>query len=304
MTAETARARRSMGPEVSSADRFGFTLFLSVVFNAIVILGVSFGMEEFDLNKTMAPTLDITLVPTESEKEPEDADFLAQANQEAGGNQDEKALPTTDSPALFSTADDSASPMSMPAMKKTPKPQQINEEVLTAQEADMKIFSQEKDLQETPEIETLLTPELLARSKEIAKLSAQLDKQVQAFAKKPRQKFIHARTKQYKYARYIAEWTKTIEHVGELNFPGEARRKQLYGDLLLDVALYSNGTIAEITVRRSSGYKILDDAAINIVRIAAPYPQFPENIRQKTDILHITRTWKFLPGGSVKTEVK
>jgi protein TonB len=258
-------------------------------------------MDEIDLNKTMAPTLDVTLVPTESEKEPDEADFLAQSNQDAGGNQEDKALPTTPSPAMFSTADNSASPLFMPKMEQALKPKQIEKEILTAQQADMKIFSQEQDPKERPETKSITTPEILARSKEIAKLSAELDEQIQAFAKKPRQKFIHSRTKEYKSARYIVDWKKKIERVGLLNFPGEAKRKNLYGNLLLDVAIYANGTIADISVRRSSGYKILDDAAINIVRIAAPFSPFSEKLRKDTDILHITRTWKFLPGGNVKT---
>jgi len=293
--------RRPDSPVVSSVDRFGFTLFISVVINAVVILGVSFTMDEMDPNENMAPTLDVTLVPTESEKAPDDADFLAQANQDAGGNQDEKALITTPSPAMLSTSDTSSSPLFMPQVDQASKPDQIEKEILTANKADMKIFSQEQDPKEMQKTESVTTPELMARSKEIAKLSAELDDQIQAFAKKPRQKFIHSRTKQYKHARYIVEWKKAIERAGTLNFPGEAKRRNLYGSLLLDVALYSDGSVAEISVRRSSGYKILDDAAVNIVRIAAPFPPFPENIRKDTDILHITRTWKFLPGGSVRT---
>jgi len=296
--------RRPTGPNVSSVDRFGFTLFLSVVINAVVILGVSFSMDEIDPNKTMAPTLEVTLVPTESEKEPEDADFLAQSNQDAGGNTDDKVRPTTPSPSMFSTADDSASPLFLPKLEEAAKPNQNQKEILTANKADMTIFSMEQDPKESPETESLTTPELLARSQEIAKLSAELDEQIQAFAKKPRQKFIHSRTKEYKHARYIVEWKKKIERVGLLNFPGEAKRKKLFGSVLLNVAIYANGTIAEITIRRSSGYKILDDAAINIARIAAPFPPFPENIRKDTDILHITRTWKFLPGGNVETTVE
>lgn len=296
-----AVARRPMGPEVSSVDRFGFTLFLSVVINAVVILGVSFTMDEFDPNKMMAPTLEVTLVPTESDIEPEDADFFAQSNQDAGGNQDEKAKLTTTSPAMFSTSDTSASPLFVPELQQILKPLQVNKEILTADKADMKIFSQEQDPKETPKTKSITTPEMLARSQEIAKLSAELDEKIQAFAKKPRQKFIHSRTKQYKYARYISDWKKKIERVGLLNFPGEAKRKKLFGDLLLDVAIYANGTVADISVRRSSGYKILDDAAINIVRVAAPFPAFPANIREDTEILHITRTWKFLPGGNVRT---
>lgn len=298
------RQRRGTGPQVSSTDRFGFTLFLSVVINAVVILGVSFSMDEIDPQKFMAPTLDVTLVPTESDKEPEDADFFAQANQDAGGNQDELAKPQTDSPSPVSTADDSASPLFMPRMEEIPRPQNLKDEFLTAFRADVSLFSQEKDPDEVPESENLTTPELMARSKEIAKLSAELNEKIEAFAKKPKQKFIHSRTKQYKYARYIVDWEKKIERVGELNFPGEAKRRNLYGNLLLDVAIYSNGMVAGIVVRRSSGHKILDDAAVNIVKLAAPFPSFPESFKGETDILHITRTWKFLPGGSVETTVK
>lgn len=295
---------RSRGPEVSSVDRFGFTLFLSVVINAIVILGVSFSMDEIDPDEFMAPTLDVTLVPTESDIEPDEADFYAQANQDAGGDQEEKMIPTTVSPSPFTTADDSASPLFMPKVEQQPKPRQTNDEILTADRADFKIFSEEKDPEELPDTKTLTTPELMARSQEIAKLSAQLDKQIQAYANKPREKFLSVRTKKNKHAKYIFEWTKQIESVGEHNFPGEAKRRNLYGNLLLDVGIFANGTIANITVRRSSGYKLLDDAAVNIVRIAAPFKPFPKNIKKDTDIIHITRTWKFLPGGDVKTGVE
>ena len=299
--ATPSRQRRGAGPEVSSSDRFGFTLFLSLVINAVVILGVSFSMDEIDPEKFMAPTLDVTLVPTESEDEPEDADFYAQANQDAGGNQDEIAKMQTDSPAPVSTSDDSASPLFMPKLQEIPKPKFIEEEVLTSDKADMKIFSEEKDPEEMVETDSLMTPELMARSQEIAKLSAELSDKIEAFAKKPKQKFNHSRTKKYKYARYIVDWEKEIERVGELNFPDEAKRKNLYGSLLLDVAIYSNGMVAGIVVRRSSGYKILDDAAINIVKLAAPFAKFPESFKNETDILHITRTWRFLQGGNLET---
>jgi periplasmic protein TonB len=64
--------------------------------------------------------------------------------------------------------------------------------------------------------------------------------------------------------------------------------------LILDVALNKDGSINNITVDRSSGHQVLDDAAIRIVELASPYYPFPDHIREKTDILHITRTWQFL----------
>ena len=79
-----------------------------------------------------------------------------------------------------------------------------------------------------------------------------------------------------------------------LNYPDAARKQKLSGSLILDVALNNDGSINQITVRRSSGHKVLDDAAIRIVELASPYSPFPDHIREETDILHITRTWQFL----------
>ena len=88
-------------------------------------------------------------------------------------------------------------------------------------------------------------------------------------------------------------WRSKVERVGNLNYPEAARKRKLSGSLILDVALNDDGSINQITVTQSSGHKILDDAAIRIVELAAPYSPFPDNIRQDTDILHIIRTWRF-----------
>lgn len=89
-------------------------------------------------------------------------------------------------------------------------------------------------------------------------------------------------------------WRAKVERVGNLNYPDAARKQNLSGSLILDVALNADGSINQITVRRSSRQKILDDAAIRIVELASPFAPFPEQIRKGTDILHITRTWQFL----------
>ena len=89
-------------------------------------------------------------------------------------------------------------------------------------------------------------------------------------------------------------WRAKVERVGNLNYPDAARKKKLSGSLILDVALNDDGSTNQITIRRSSGHKVLDDAAIRIVELASPYSPFPDHIREETDILHITRTWQFL----------
>ena len=111
---------------------------------------------------------------------------------------------------------------------------------------------------------------------------------------KPRRKWISSRTRAIKFAAYMEAWRAKVERVGNLNYPDAARRARLSGKLQLDVALKPDGSIHRIKVRRSSGKRVLDDAAIRIVKLAAPFAKFPASFRDEIDILHIERTWQFL----------
>ena len=111
---------------------------------------------------------------------------------------------------------------------------------------------------------------------------------------KPRRKFISASTKEYKYAAYMEAWRANVVNVGNNNYPEEAKNLGLSGDVILDVALNQDGTVNDITIRRSSGEKILDDAAVTTVKLASPFAPFPDSFKDEIDILHITRTWQFL----------
>lgn len=145
-------------------------------------------------------------------------------------------------------------------------------------------------------VQTIDAAALVRRSLAMASLSAEVDKRLDAYAKRPRRHWISARTREHKYAAYMEAWRSKVERVGNLNYPDEARRRRLSGDLLLDVALNADGSVSGVSVSRSSGHKALDDAAVRIVRLAAPYSRFPKAIREETDILHISRTWRFLTG--------
>lgn len=156
----------------------------------------------------------------------------------------------------------------------------------------------EKEVAEVP-VETRPLPSaatLLSNSFQIASLSAEVRRKMEAQANRPRRKFVSASTREYRYASYMEAWRAKVERVGNLNYPEEARRQGLHGNLILDVALNPDGSVNEITIRRSSGNRVLDEAAIRIVNLAAPFAPFPEDIRRETDILHITRTWQFLHG--------
>lgn len=147
---------------------------------------------------------------------------------------------------------------------------------------------------ESTPTQTLTASSLFTNSLAMSSLSAELDQRLNAYAKRPKRKWISVRTREYKYASYMEAWRAKVERVGNLNYPEEARRKKLSGSLLLEVALNPDGSINRILLRRSSGYRVLDEAAIRIVQLSAPFAPFPKNILQETDILHIERTWRFL----------
>ena len=135
---------------------------------------------------------------------------------------------------------------------------------------------------------------LASRGQEIAKLSAKIEEETTAYANRPRRKAISASTQDYRYASYMEAWRRKVEAIGNLNYPDEAKRQKLYGNLILRVAVRADGSLEEVRVLRSSGSKILDAAAVRIVHLAAPFAPFPPDIRKETDYLDITRTWQFL----------
>jgi protein TonB len=134
------------------------------------------------------------------------------------------------------------------------------------------------------------------RTLEVMRLEAQIAKEMDAYQKRPKRKFIGARAEEFRFARYVEDWRLKVERVGNLNYPEAAREQKLYGSLLLTVSIRADGSIEDIELNRSSGHRLLDAAAIHIVEMAAPYSAFPPDIRRDTDVLHITRTWTFTKG--------
>lgn len=186
-------------------------------------------------------------------------------------------------------ADRELSRQEKPASKTEPEPQHEPEEAkLTAAEHAKAAAA--------PSAPAPSGTALIARSFEIASLDAEIAERMEVKAKRPRRKFISATTAEYKYAAYMEAWRAKVERIGNLNYPDEARRDRLSGSLILDVALNADGSVNEITVRRPSGFPVLDDAAIRIVNLAAPYAPFPDEFNREVDILHITRTWQFKSG--------
>jgi len=144
--------------------------------------------------------------------------------------------------------------------------------------------------------------DLVQKSLEIARLEAQIRRDYQAYQERPKRKFVGARTQEYRFAHYVDTWRLKIERIGNLNYPAEAKAQKIYGKLQLTVAIKANGEVETVEINRTSGHRVLDQAAIRIVRLASPFEPFPASIRSDTDILHITRTWTFTRGDQVIAE--
>lgn len=138
---------------------------------------------------------------------------------------------------------------------------------------------------------------LASRGREIARLTASLEAKTAAYANRVRRKSVSASTREFRYATYLSAWARKVERIGNLNYPQAAKEQHLYGSLILHVAVRSDGSVERIRVVRSSGYDLLDEAAIQIVELGAPYSPFPPDIAAETDVLDIVRTWQFMRGG-------
>lgn len=280
-------------PAITPSDRLGMTLFLAAVVHATVILGVTFSTEFTRPPQLKSPPVEIRLVHQRSEDKPEEAEYLAQANLEGGGTLDARQSPRSPAfvpldpqrPGMDQTIRQAASPEEVPRRQET-RP-------LTQTRSDLK--TPQVELAPETQRRAVTAEELIAQSLEIASLSAEISQSMEEYAQRGKHRYIiSAQAMEYRDAAYLDAWRTKVERIGNLNYPDEAKRRNLSGRLLLDVAINADGSLNGVTLLRSSGSKVLDDAAVRIVHLAAPFSEFPAEMRTDTDVLHITRTWEFL----------
>ncbi len=278
-----------MPRKIGSGDRLGVTILFSVIAHGVLALGLTF---EYEKPKPSLPSLDVILVQSASGEKPTKADFLAQANNSGGGEHEKSLRPSELMSSPIAKNDTGVAPKPMQASAPKPQPP-TQREILTQQKSTFSLQT-DKEKPEQPPIPEPTTRDLLEKKLEMAKLAAEIQKESQEYAKRPKKKYISANTKEYAYAAYMAAWVARVERIGNLNYPDEARREQMHGELVLTVALRKDGTIKSLDVIESSGHKLLDDSAIRIVNQAAPFPPIPAE--DGVDELYVTRTWQFLPG--------
>lgn len=286
----------SRAPRITPGDRLGATFAFSVIAHGVLALGVGFGVDD---PAPLVPTLDVILTQTRGEQAPEKADFLAQSSQQGGGESDTPERPREPQPAPVPQPTVGVAPMPIEAT--APKPQQQTAQPVIAATRPSKTQADARDLSPSPSVPLPTSRQLIERSLEMARLSAELDRQKQAYAKRPKRKFVSASTQEYEYANYMRGWVARVERIGNLNYPDDARRRNLQGQLVMTVAIRKDGTVESIDIVQPSGFPILDEAAMRTVRLAEPFGPLPAT-KEGIDVLHITRTWQFLPGNVMRNQ--
>ncbi len=287
------------GPNISDNDRLSFALFLAIAFHTLIVIGIAFTPPENNRGASMK-SMRISLAQYHALEKPDEADFLGQDNQQGGGAEDLIQESTTLEVPIIPDPSKEAliADTSMPSAPQTDIQQLFlsgpNERTSTMNELS-------NNLKNTPQ-PLMDTATLLQKSFELQGSNTRISDEQVTSSRKDRRRPASAAIHSSVDALYLDKWRQRIEQVGNQNYPLEASKKNIYGEVLLKISIKSDGSLEDIKVLRSSGHKILDESAMNIARLAAPYDAFDEELKKSTDILDIIRTWEFKPGNKVKTQ--
>jgi protein TonB len=275
-----------------TGERLSFTIFLAAALHGMLILGLGFS---FMSRPETPPTFEVTLATHKSQQAPDEADYQAQFNQEASGTLDEARELSTDREPLFAdTRINEVQPLPETMKREAAQASELNR-IHTEADSALQV-AREKDPKEVEfqEQQEGSDREIAPVSAEIASLRAKLSQQRQEYAKRPRIKHLSSvAAVGSAEAAYLNSWRLKVEQVGNQNFPQEALKEGIFGQLRLATVIKANGTIVRVELLQSSGHSILDNAALQIVHRAAPYAPFPPEIRKDYDQLEIIRTWRF-----------
>ncbi|MEM1002878.1 MAG: energy transducer TonB [Bacteroidota bacterium] len=269
---------------ISSNDRMSFTFIFAIAIHALIILGI--GFEFIRSQPAPSSSIEIILTKTENIEEPDDAKVIAEHNQKQSGRIDQDARPT--SPSMTQNTFLDKNKISNDASNHNTAQLEQNEMLINSSNSDlMKIDNQV--------VEDTLKQNIQHSRKSpqnVAQLVSELNREKQLYAKRPRINHIDTLSaKSAIEAKYIKDWVEKVEITGNLNYPNRAKQNSLSGTLIMSVLINQDGKVISSTIQKSSGLSILDNAAKKIVSLAAPFKQFPNNMRDQYDQLMITRTW-------------
>jgi protein TonB len=273
--------------KVSASDRLSFTVFVAIALHAMIVL-TDFIQDD---PKPAAKTMEITLSRFDDEKQPEEADYLAQTNQQGGGTLEDKAKqssPTKSIEESMLIQESSAPQKQQEAQQKEKKAFVVTE---SSERSRNELFT--PSLEFTPKAKNPDVRSLFERSLQIAELEASYDQQLQQYAKKPRvTRLTAASTMKAVDARYVEQVVAKIERIGKQYFPRDGKSK-LYGKPRVSISIYSDGSLKDVVILKSSGNLVLDAKTKDIVTRASPFAPFPHDVRKERDVLELIRTFSY-----------
>jgi len=257
--------------------------------HAIVVLGVGFRQSDPGSAEPLS-SLEIIIANSQSFESVENPDFLAQVDQAGGGNADEKARPSA--PVSAPTPIDQKGLSDQDRVEMRKQQLALSElYFLTQSEADSAVQKNRQSRAE--DSNSMQASEVEQRASKIARLQAEIREMSVNFAKRPKVLTLTASTRKAVEASYLASWVEKIEHTGNLNYPQEARVKNLDGRLRMTVRINAEGEVINMKITQSSGTPVLDEAARQILRMAQPFAPFSDELRERADEIVIIRTWDF-----------
>lgn len=270
---------------VPARDRLLLALLIAATLHVLLVFGITFDAWRSSQTRHQ---VEVVLVQT-PDRRPRQAEHIAQADQRGSGA---RAQRDASSGALSALPQIRADAAPAPARPDAGRERLVTPAIATS-ESSRRVVDRRGERQNKEDVTE--TEQALARlNQELVRLRADLDVQRQKSARNPRVRRLDAVSARASvHAAYLAEWRRRVETVGNRYYPQASLRYGIYGSLEMLVTVRSDGELEAIEILNSSGYAVLDEAAVRIVRLAAPFPPFSDALRETTDKLEILRTWQF-----------
>lgn len=271
-------------------DRLPPMLFLAALVHGILIIGITFNAVIGDA-LSEAVSLEVTIVadPDNNFERLDDAAYLAQASQEGGGNTDEQSRPTA--PLASSVPVDNAGAEDGDGLEDSFVQNQRSDEVLASQaDQELLVANNPREIPAPLDSNAAL---MVAGDEFSMPLPQDLQANFLVRDKNKQRILVGADTKESNIAGYVDRWKRKIEAVGSRYLPEQAALRGLSGSPTLEVTIDASGQLSEVVIRESSGSRLLDQAALNILRRASPFDPFPEAVRMDHPELNFVYKWRF-----------
>ena len=277
-------------------DRMLTTVFLAALLHGILILGVTFSSIGGSKADEGAPGLAVVLVDDRapSAAQNPNAQYLSERTQLGSGNtlKDERSLIPKSS---LMSVDRMGVPSGEGLDAQQAGTDTGEEELVATHSPSQKIFYFASTAAATDASEQ---PLLLEKRPDLAMTPNDDGIELRLRGEAKHELWIAADTRESDVAVYLDSWRRKIERVGTMNFPAVARREKLSGTPVIEVTIGADGKLVQSLIRRSSGHAEIDEAALRILKLAAPFDPFPSELSAKHDEVRIAYEWQFIGGAS------